>query len=235
MILTNKIHQIYPENLIVHRMPENCTNHDFFLRYSEIDDNAEFVAFFTGQEEVFPNYLQSLNEIEDTQIGEFVTGVVIESNGEKYATAVNPLSANISDQYLSGLILRRSKYLEFIQEFKKVDLHKVIFYMHSFLVNRNLVRISSTSKFRVNQDDDRLGNVDSERLPIFIEELKSNPYLTYQIKWCNDLASEIKIRNDYLPTTYQNQQVLQFIYRQLRLPQFLKKQLKKFILFMLRF
>ena len=235
ILLTSKINQIYPENLIIHRLPEKSTYFDFFLRYSEIEDNSEFVAFFTGQEEVFPNYLQTLNEIEDSHIGEFVTGVVIESNAEKYAKAINPLSADINNQYLSGLILRRSKYLEFMQEFRNVALHTVVFYMHSFLINHNLVRISSISRFRVNQESARISHIEFERLSMLIDELKSNPYITYQIQWCNDLASEIKIRNDNLPSIHQNQQVIQFIYRQLRLPQFLKKLLKKFVMFMLRF
>ena len=234
IVLTNQISHLYPENTDVYKVLNSRTTKEYFAKYLTINDTGDYISFFTGQEIVFPNYLEPLNDIEDSQIGVFVTGVVIKSNSSSVAAAVNPLTIDWPIQHLAGIILNRNKYLEYRKAFGNYNFHKVLFYKYQYFVDKNLLTISPKTRFRLEGIASRLIDHYPEGINWFIQELRSNPYLSCNEPWCNDLLTELRSTRNDTYISNGGEEVLSYVYHRLRLPSFLKGYLKKLVLFFLK-
>ena len=211
------------------------TTQEYFAKYLTINDTGDYISFFTGQETVFPNYLEPINDVEDSQIGVFVTGVVVEPSSSSYAVAFNPLTIDWTQQLLSGVILNRNRYLEYSKAFGKYNFHKVLYYKYQYFVDKKLLTISPKTRIRLKENSLRLNNHYPEGIDRLIQEIQSNPYLSFDEPWCNDLLAELRSGGNNTHISSNGEDVLKFVYQRLRLPSFLKNYLKKFVLFILRY
>jgi hypothetical protein len=235
IIMTNRILDLYPENADIYLLSNSPTTQDYFRKYLEISDTGEYVSFFNGHETIFPNYLDSLTDIEDSQLGVFVSGALIEENNSAYAVIFNPLTMDWRDQLLAGVILNRSRYLEYSTTFGKYNFHKVLFYKYEYFLENKLVTISPKTRFRLQATSDRMNNYYPEGITPLIQELRANPYFSTDVQWCANLATELRsVSNDNGAFT-NNDQFLHFIYSRLKLPKYIKRYLKIFVLYILRY
>ena len=235
IIITTRSSDLYPEKADVYLVPKSRTIQDYFRKYLEISDTGEYVSFFTGCETIFPNYLDSLTDIEDSQLGVFVSGVLIDAGTNAYAMIFNPLTFGWQNQLLAGIILNRSKYIEYTKIFSKNDFHKVLFYKHQYFLEKKLVTISPKTRFRIEGKSERMANYFPEGISLLLQEVQANQYFSTDVPWCADLATELKSVNNENATFTNNDQFLQFIYNRLKLPRYIKIYLKKFILFILNY
>ena len=235
IIITNRSSDLYPENADVYLVSKSRTIQDYFRKYLEISDTGEYVSFFTGLETVFPNYLDSLTDIEDSQLGVFVSGVMIDKSTNAYAMICNPLTFGWQTQLLAGIILNRSKYIEYTKIFSKNNFHKVLFYKHQYFLEKKLITISPKTRFRVEGKSERMPNYYPEGVSPLLQELQANQYFSTDVPWCADLATELKSVNNENAAFTNNDQFLQFIYNRLKLPRYIKIYLKKFVLFILNY
>lgn len=235
IIITNQISDVYPEKTDVYMVSKSRTTQEYFAKYLTINDTGDYISFFTGQETVFPNYLEPINDVEDSQIGVFVTGVVVEPSSSSYAVAFNPLTIDWTQQLLSGVILNRNRYLEYSKAFGKYNFHKVLYYKYQYFVDKKLLTISPKTRIRLKENSLRLNNHYPEGINQLIQEIQSNPYLSFDEPWCNDLLTELKSSGNDTHISSNGEDVLKFVYQRLRLPSCLKRYLKKFVLFILRY
>jgi hypothetical protein len=235
IIITNRSSDLYPENADVYLVSKSRTIQDYFRKYLEISDTGEYVSFFSGLETIFPNYLDSLTDIEDSQLGVFVSGVMIDKSTNAYAMICNPLTFGWQTQLLAGIILNRSKYIEYTKIFSKNNFHKVLFYKHQYFLEKKLITISPKTRFRVEGKSERMPNYYPEGVSPLLQELQANQYFSTDVPWCADLATELKSVNNENATFTNNDQFLQFIYNRLKLPRYIKIYLKKFVLFILNY
>lgn len=107
--------------------------------------------------------------------------------------------------------------------------------MPSFFIDRNLVRFSPISRYKVKVGDTRIGNVHTNKNRDLFDEIISNPFMGIENKMWKDFVVEIRRMINNPKVTNQSIQPLQEYYRRLRLPIFIKYQLKKFVRYMLRY
>jgi hypothetical protein len=235
IIITDEVSDLYPENAEVYMVSESLGIQDYFAKYLAINDTGEYVSFFTGQETIFPNYLDSLNDLEESQLGAFVSGALIENDSSAYAIISNPLTMDWQDQLLAGVILNRSKYIEYTKIFSKNNFHKVLFYKYQYFLEKKLVTISPKTRFRVEDKSERMANYYPEGVSQLLQELHANQFFSTDVPWCADLATELRSVSNENAAFTNNDEFLQFIYNRLKLPRYIKIYLKKFVLFILNY
>jgi hypothetical protein len=235
IIITNRISDLYPENADVYLVSKSPRTQDYFRKYLEISDTGEYVSFFTGHETIFPNYLDSLTDVEDSQLGVFVSGALVEDSSSSYAVIFNPLTTDWQDQLLAGSILNRSKYIEYTKIFGENNFHMVLFYKHQYFIEKKLVTISPKTRFRLENKAKRMTNYYPEGVSRLLQELQANQYFSSDVPWCADLATELRSASNDHGVSTNNDQFLQFIYNRLKLPRYIKIYLKKFVLFILKY
>jgi hypothetical protein len=235
IIITNQFMAIYPEKATVYHIDKSQTIQDYFSKYNSLNDTGEYIAFFTGQEIIFPDYLESLNDIEDSYLGVFITGALIEPNSDSYALATNPLTLDWSNQLLAGVILNRSKYIWCTQVLGINSLHGILFFKYDFFIERKLLTISPKTRFRQISSANRMFNYHPEGIANLIQELQATPYFITDTQWFNDLITELRSTRNHTDSLTNYYELLQFIYSRLKLPRLLKFFLKKFVLYILKY
>ena len=235
IIITNQFMAIYPEKANVYRIDKLQTIQDYFSKYNSLNDTGEYISFFTGQEIVFPDYLELLNDIEDSYLGVFVTGTIIDSNSSSFPLSCNPLAMDWSNQLLAGVILNRSKYICCTQALGINSLHEILFYKYAFFTERKLLTISPKTRFTYMSSNNRVSNYYPEGIDNLIQEFQATPYFSSDTQWCNDLISELRSTRNHTDTPTSYYKLLQYIYNRLKLPRLLKFFLKKCILYILKY
>jgi hypothetical protein len=235
IIITDEVSDLYPENAEVYMVSNSLGIQDYFAKYLAINDTGEYVSFFTGQETIFPNYLDSLNDLEESQVAAFVSGALIEDDRSAYAVIFNPLTMDWQDQLLAGVILNRSKYIEFTKIFGKNNFHKILFYKYGYFLEKKLVTISPKTSYRLQSTAERIINYYPEGIRRLLEELQANPYSSTDVQWCADLIAELRFVSNGSGASTNSDQFIHFIYSRLKLPRYIKRYLKKFVLYILRY
>jgi len=201
---------------------------EFITSYLEFEDKSDFLAIFTGNEEVFTNYLQCLDKIEESQIGMFVTGAKVETTGEFYSNAINPTSVDWHCQSTAGLLLRRETLEEFLTVFGSCSINALFSRFFYKLAESGFIQLDPLVRFRFSTFDFLLGEVQGKELHMLESEIRANWLFLPQIPWARCLAQNIRIYpHAPISSSLSGRAILVSLYKSFVLPKKIDKVIRK--------
>jgi hypothetical protein len=207
---------------------------DCIENYVSIADENEFVTFCTGSEDFFDSYLNFAVDLEASRLGYFVTGARIEDHDEHYANVCNPLTSPWHGQYLPSLVIRNSALRDFVGYFHSTAIHSVL--SENFLMFRDLgfLSIDHRSGYRIASGAETLGELQGVDFHQITHEIKNSVLPESQSEWLKAIQINVHVGAKGMNTPIDSNNIYRTIYRQIRLPKFLKKILKRIALKILK-
>lgn len=235
IVYTNQIQDLPSLDAIeIIRSSNTMTLSDCIENYVNIADENEFVTFCTGREEFFDSYLDFTVDLDASNLGYFVAGARNEDHEEHYANVCNPLTAPWHLQYLPSLVIRNSALRDFLGYFHSTAIHSVL--SENFLILRDLcfLKLDHRSGYRVAAGTETLGEVQGVDYHQITHEMKNSVLPISRNEWFDVIQTNARIGSNGMNTVTDPIHIYRTIYRQIRLPKFLKKNLKWIVLRILK-
>jgi hypothetical protein len=229
IVISNHIPKLKPSDIVVLRcLNSNSSYSEFIDEYLLLQDCSEFLTLFTGHEEVFPTFLESIDTMDDSQVAVLNTGACLELDNEYYSNAINAKSISWNCQPLASLVIKKSFFEAYLREFQSFSIHCVLNLYILIFENSHLVKVDPLVRFSYAKTAPNLGDIQG----IDFHKLKN----TILGNWSPVLSTKL---NQQVTTVMRANRTTEFnmndgvllattIYKALRTPQWLTRMLKRF-------
>ncbi len=209
-------------------LSSNSSYSEFVEEYRHLEDSSEYLVLFTGFERVFPNFLESIDLIDESTVAVFNTGAQIELSADHYANSINARSADWNAQPLASLVIKRLYFESYLNEFQSFSIHSILSRFSQNFENSGLVKIDPLVRFSYVESSPNLGDIQGKDFHDFQNAVLGNwlPVVTSSLNQQvitnirANRATEINISDGvFLAAT---------IYRALRTPKWLTGALRRY-------
>ena len=146
-------------SVVLKCLNSNSSYFEFVEEYRQIEDDSEFLVLFTGHERVFPNFLKSIDSMDESAVAVFNTGAQIELSDDHYANAINARSADWNTQLLASLVIKRLFFESYLNEFQSFSIHSILNRFSENFENSGLVKVDPLVRFSYMESTPNLGYI----------------------------------------------------------------------------
>jgi hypothetical protein len=215
------------DSVIFKQLSPNSSYSEFIYAYLLLEDDSEFLTIFTGDEEIFPNFLEATDSLEESQIAVLVTGSNISLSGEHYADAINATSTSWHENRLGGLIIRKSIFQFLMNDFQSFIIHAVIYDNFFFFHSSKLVKLDPLVRFSFFDAAPSVGEIQGSEYYKFRSQIFGNWSPIPSTNFTKNLVENIRVKGsqEVLPTN--GRYFLTQIYKGLLVPKWLDSIIRK--------
>ena len=215
VIFTNQNEQILGiQDVEFRHLSSGASVDDCLEEYLKIDSGSEFLACFSLGETIFHDYLEAAKGLEEDKVGVFVSCSRINTENEKRADTINPLTSAWHGLYLPSLIFRSSSLKTFFDSTGQTCLLPFLAKYYRELQIDNDLSLDPKARFRVYASAPTIGAMQGHSFNRLYSKLQNSQDTAISPNWIVALYKLARTERNNTVLELNGLSIIRMLYRQ---------------------